>query len=413
MSQDLFELSKDIDISSGLGGRWYDLNTHLPNRAWFSLFDCSYRLFLAVLGYYWSLCTSPFSFLLFLYRYNKIWNKDSVLMGLLCVVLVLCLPFFFLLRCLYRSVKEAIFPEKNWKNSGAGSIFFIRPDNPLAGLFWDTYVDLSMMLAVFMACGSAQGAVQTSWVDTDTTKNFWRKLFEDNQVRCPRQLAYWDGKSLDKRYDLDCSLVIKIENSYLGIGDAFLMYGKDFNSEEDILELLESKYQGSEALLLEFVVSDPEIGVHSMDILTMKDDQGEVKCIHCLIWCHCTGSSSHSTTGGYIIDIETETCVGTLNWYSPAFTKAPTDYLDNRRKIPGVKLAVQQAIRAHADMPFDWCRMVGWDCMLTDKGEMMFFEGNFAGARLPRRIFLSFSHLFESVTQWMWPFGRLNPFKMF
>lgn len=70
---------------------------------------------------------------------------------------------------------------------------------------------------------------------------------------------------------------------------------------------------------------------------------------------------------------------------------------------------MEQALRAHKNQPFGWLRMVGWDCMLTDKGEMVFFEGNFAAARIPRRIFLSVQNLYVAVTQYMWPLP-INPF---
>ena len=41
--------------------------------------------------------------------------------------------------------------------------------------------------------------------------------------------------------------------------------------------------------------------------------------------------------------------------------------------------------------------MVGWDCMITDKKEYVFFEGNFALYRLNRRIFASAQILTEFV----------------
>lgn len=40
-------------------------------------------------------------------------------------------------------------------------------------------------------------------------------------------------------------------------------------------------------------------------------------------------------------------------------------------------------------------KMVGWDCMLMKNGEMVFFEGNFAAARIPRRMFLAAENLIE------------------
>ena len=48
---------------------------------------------------------------------------------------------------------------------------------------------------------------------------------------------------------------------------------------------------------------------------------------------------------------------------------------------------------------------VGWDCMVMED-EIVFFEGNFTGARTPRRIFLSSTHFWNFMTKYFWPFGR-------
>ena len=79
-------------------------------------------------------------------------------------------------------------------------------------------------IAIFCACGNDLDAIQASWEDQDTTKTFWRGLFEKSKCRYPRQLAHWDGKNIDKSHKMDCSVVIKLEDSYLGIGDSFLTY---------------------------------------------------------------------------------------------------------------------------------------------------------------------------------------------
>lgn len=203
-------------------------------------------------------------------------------------------------------------------------------------------------------------------------------------------------------------MVIKVDDSYLGIGDTFLTYGKDYQKEDEITQILKTDYDGKESLLLEFVQADPDLGVHSFDIITFMTDDGP-KILSCLLWCHCEGPSSHGTTGGYVIDVETETCISTLNWYCAAFKDQRRDYVLEKRKIPGVKLACEQALRAHKNIPFGWLKMIGWDCMLTNKGEMVFFEGNFAAARLPRRIFLSTGNLWSCMTRHFWPFSY-NPF---
>ena len=48
-----------------------------------------------------------------------------------------------------------------------------------------------------------------------------------------------------------------------------------------------------------------------------------------------------------------------------------------------------------------WLRMIGWDCIMA-RGEdaPVFFEGNYAQMRLPRRVFLSWENLWHCLTQW-------------
>ena len=50
--------------------------------------------------------------------------------------------------------------------------------------------------------------------------------------------------------------------------------------------------------------------------------------------------------------------------------------------------ACKAAVAAHSLIKFPWLTSVGWDAMLTDDGAV-FFEGNIAGFRTPRRMFLS------------------------
>jgi hypothetical protein len=46
--------------------------------------------------------------------------------------------------------------------------------------------------------------------------------------------------------------------------------------------------------------------------------------------------------------------------------------------------------------------------MLTDEDEWVFFEGNFAGARTPRIMFLNYENLYEFATQYFWPFDETH-----
>jgi len=46
--------------------------------------------------------------------------------------------------------------------------------------------------------------------------------------------------------------------------------------------------------------------------------------------------------------------------------------------------------------------------MYSDKGEFTFFEGNFAGARTPRVIFLNWDNFIYAMRRYFWPFGSSN-----
>ena len=111
-----------------------------------------------------------------------------------------------------------------------------------------------------------------------------------------------------------------------------------------------------------------------------------VKCFNVIYWGGCTdGKSSHSCTEGYLVDVETETITAKTSWYSQYFVNMEPKQLG--MKVPGIKEAVQDAINAHEAHPHKWCRVIGWDCILTD-GKPCFFEGNLAAHRTPRRVML-------------------------
>jgi len=72
-----------------------------------------------------------------------------------------------------------------------------------------------------------------------------------------------------------------------------------------------------------------------------------------------------------------------------------------------VRAACAAAIKAHENIEYKWLTVVGWDCMIMEE-EMVFFEGNFAGARVPRRMFLNLATLYYFVVDYFWPFGTGN-----
>merc|ERR1711990_492127 len=181
-----------------------------------------------------------------------------------------------------------------------------------------------MFIGQFFFVGTNDNAIQHTWYDTILTKNFWRRTMNEVDARLPRDLAHWDGNGkLTINYpESMCKgdIVIKINDSYLGIGDAFMNLGRDYNTIEDIrAKLNEDTYKGKEALVLELVRPMKKLGVHSLDIVTVRTPDDDVKVISALLWTDCTTDSSHSTQAGYVLDVESETIVGAASWYSAYF----------------------------------------------------------------------------------------------
>ena len=85
--------------------------------------------------------------------------------------------------------------------------------------------------------------------------------------------------------------------------------GIDYNTEEEVKKYLKKEYKNKEALVLELVRPKASLGVHSMDVVTIRTPGDDVKVLSCLLWTDCTTSSSHSTQAGYVLDVETETVV--------------------------------------------------------------------------------------------------------
>ena len=59
-------------------------------------------------------------------------------------------------------------------------------------------------------------------------------------------------------------------------------------------------------------------------------------------------------------------------------------------------LMVKAHEHAMAEQP--WLKMIGWDAILARNGPI-FFEGNYAQMRLPRRVFLSFATLRAFISE--------------
>ena len=93
--------------------------------------------------------------------------------------------------------------------------------------------------------------------------------------------------------------------------------------------------------------------------------------------------------------------------YAPYFATASDKLVGT--KLPGIKKACLEAIRAHELSPFPWLKTVGWDGMFLRKGGFVFFEGNFGSIRIPRRIFLAPGTLFTFLKEHAWPWAAARP----
>lgn len=258
--------------------------------------------------------------------------------------------------------------------------------------------------------GTNPNGIQHTWEDTILTKSFWRRHFTKSGASTPKELAVWDGNGkIDYHVDQKktAKAIIKVDNSYLGMGDKIV---KDFDlstekGKKDIKEIFEKEYKNQKALLLDFVLPNNKLKTHTLDIVTIKCPDGNYQVLSCLFWGDCQEDTSHTATAAYTIDVGTEQIASQLAQYCVYFNKeVRTGPIG--RKIPGIQEACRLAIEAHKNVnkEQEWLTAVGWDCMITEDSQVVFFEGNFACARCPRNMFLNASNLKDFITDFFWPF---------
>ena len=221
------------------------------------------------------------------------------------LVLTLWLPVLPFLLCAAELIKRAneMMPwaETDWKMKGPGRVFFLRPETLVASLLWDFYLAISVFSGSFLQYANDADGLMHTWYDTICVKEYWHGLLDAAGAYRPRQLARWDGGAV---HDVGVgvahargSLVCKISDSYLGIGDKVLTRGTvadgaDYESLADIQAVLEAdaEYEAKGAILCEFVTPDPNVRlsspgygqVHSLDIVTMRTREG-VRVLTCLL----------------------------------------------------------------------------------------------------------------------------------
>jgi len=413
------KLGSSENASSITAGQMYELCTKSEPRAWFTISDCISRYSLVLFAHFWNIFTSPKSYFIYTVKYNNVWYGHW--RGFFLSFCYPIMPIAMILITFGKRFKQ-IFCSGDWMTDGPGRVFFVKPSNPFASLIWDFYLEQSLFVGQFHLVGTDDDAIAHTWYDEILDKTFWSKTLSDVGVRTPRRLGSWDGKSLTMGFKLeDSDLVVKLPDSYLGIGDSFWDFKKSnsgvddtssYTGLADLKAKLQITYVGKPALVLEkvkpkkgmFVSHQPGCSdVHSIDIITVRTPDNDVRVMSVLLWADCTTSSSHSTRAGYTVDVNTETVCGAASWYSTYFASMETPLTG--MKLNGIRDACAAAVQAHKNIEYEWLTVVGWDAMMMEK-ELVFFEGNYAGARTPRRIFLSSAHLSEWIRNFCWPWGQ-------
>jgi len=368
----------------------YEMCTFVRDRNWWSVADVGGRTVRALLLWAYLTVRYPISFFKFTLRYNIVWYNAPL--GIFLTLFYPLMPVAIFVLELVKRVLKYLFPVESFDD---GSVFFVSPPSLAASIIWEFLKNFGMYAGAFCQCGDNKTAIEHTWYDRLTHKHFWRGHLEAVGAAIPRSVASWDGEKLSKSADsLQLDLVVKLPDSYLGIGDKYLAFGQDFQTEAEIEAMLRAEYAGKEAFLLDWIRPRRNMEVHQLDILTMRTAEG-IKPLNVLYWGDCAdGKSSHSTRAGYVCDYQTERIVAPAKWYSYYFAQMAAPRVGE--SLPGLREAVRYACAAHERIEREqpWLKVCGWDCMLTDQRGPVFFEGNFACARTPRRLTIDWQNLF-------------------
>jgi len=385
--------------------------TAKPDYEWWTYQDLFVRAVIRpIMLHYYNMVTHPLAYFIYTWKHMKLWYYPAT-----AILMCLLYPLVPLLVFVARMVKETYWLILRWTNPSAenwesGNVWFVEPDSIIKKMIWRFAKDFSAYAAGFWLIGNSQDGIDHTLYDYVTHKDFWRSLFNRTGIRYPKGLGRFENNKISFDKKVDCDVVLKIVDSYLGIGDAFLKYGKDFNGNEDLEKLIRQNktYEGKSIIVMEWVRPDPAIGVHQIDVVTIKTNKHSVVPISILLWADCTGVSSHSSQCGYVVDYETETVVSTTEWYTYFFLGKPAKRIG--QKIEGIKEGVQECIKMHKEIKEPWLRAVGWDFMVTNRNakateestptKNVFFEGNYAHQRFPRRVFLTWKTFFASIKHW-------------
>ena len=199
--------------------------------SWFTLADIGGRVARTLVTFWWLVLTHPVSFVVFLVRYNMLWESEGgkgLKMGAGSAILTLLTyplyPIAALVLVLFKQLFSA-------PPAFSTTVFFTPPDNALAVVLWEYYKLLSPPVAQFMLNRGDSDAIAHSWFDWVTHKHFWRRHLESVGARTPRELGRWK-EGADGTWGVEWfhalsgeDIVIKLKDESNGIGDAFLLNG--------------------------------------------------------------------------------------------------------------------------------------------------------------------------------------------
>ena len=172
------------------------------------------------------------------------------------------------------------------------------------------------------------------------------------------------------------------------------------------MTILKTEYDGVPTLIMDLVDPDPVLERHGFDIRTILCPDGSIQLYHSNFLGGCEDYFSWSANWNCTIDFEKEECLWS-QYYDGNFPKL---YAKENpwigRKLEGVKELAETLCRAHKELLKDLPRYtaVGWDCMKTDQGYVI-FEGNLSTARLDPMYF-SMDQAYDYVYNFSWPFDR-------
>ena len=388
-------------------GSFLKLCTFIPDNEFFGLKDNLSKLLRVFVLFYVMLVLRPWNFFLYVLKYEQL-HRGHV-RGTLCTSLFFPLyPGFIVFLQLWKNITNVLGVADRGASDFDSCIFFIPPKGIMSSLIWEAYNELARLVGMFLAIGYEPTGIQHIFRNTITVKGFWRNFLKDCGANVPLEIGNWNGQEVVWKHPyIDEDVFIKLPNSYLGIGDAALKHGKDVYTIKDIETYMGKHYLNKQdVLILQWVKPANHLELHTFDILTIgfsnqKDSNGEpnVQAVSILYWgSFADGKSSHSAMSGYICDPDEEKIVGKASWYAPYFCEMKADpEMLNHSPFLGLRKSVDIAIQAHRKIlkTQPWLTCIGWDMEITEAGPV-FFEGNLAAARLPRRIFLSWKHMLKA-----------------